>query len=208
MFCLNPHVFCSVCPHLTPWIFEKKQKASVGRLTTTSDSWVHQMEEPHPRLLHSHRCAGTRVRSVTKSAAPGALPTAVVVDLESTSATDYSSTSSSQGGTGAEAQDDGSGPASSPSSSGSYRATADVIMWTAGSAPATRAVPRSGFPFPTDTRGSVQTVRMRWPCTCMGCGSSGAANVCKWFDSKHGKESMRAARMGLGRLSASGWGAP
>jgi hypothetical protein len=54
--------------------------------------------------------------------------------------------------------------ASSNSSDGGFSwgptsRAADLVMWTAGSAPATKALPgRAGFPFPTDQRGSVLTV--------------------------------------------------
>jgi hypothetical protein len=41
---------------------------------------------------------------------------------------------------------------------------ADLVLWTAGSAPATGGGARAGFPFPTTPKGSVQTVRAACKC--------------------------------------------
>jgi hypothetical protein len=42
----------------------------------------------------------------------------------------------------------------------SGRMEADLVLWTAGSAPATKGEggPRKGLPFPTNAKGSIQTV--------------------------------------------------
>jgi uracil-DNA glycosylase len=43
--------------------------------------------------------------------------------------------------------------------SGTNKLAADLVLWTAGNAPSTKEQ-RKGFPFPTDDRGSVLTVRL------------------------------------------------
>ncbi len=56
----------------------------------------------------------------------------------------------------------GSGDSSSSSSTTHSELAADLVVWTAGSAPATGSrEARQGFPFPTDDRGAVLTVSCR-----------------------------------------------
>ncbi len=52
---------------------------------------------------------------------------------------------------------------------GEWRLAADLVVWTAGSSPATKAA-RQGFPFPTTARGSIKTVRgPRASTLALGC---------------------------------------
>jgi NADH:ubiquinone reductase (non-electrogenic) len=92
--------------------------------------------------------AGARVQSLEPSTSPDALPTSAVVNLDLSS-------SGSPPPSNSEPQD---GPSTSGSSSSHTRVNADLVLWTAGSSPVTKEA-RSGFPFPTTSRGSLQTVR-------------------------------------------------
>ncbi len=55
---------------------------------------------------------------------------------------------------------DGGAEASSSGSGGSSQLAADLVVWTAGFSPVTKAA-RQGFPFPASPRGSLETVSSR-----------------------------------------------